>query len=152
MSFMVALVGIFTPIRVLSKINSIVQAGLAGMERTFDLLDRPEKIFDSLEALPLRLNHGAIAFRDVDFAYNQETPIFSGLTIEIPGGSCCALVGLSGAGKSTLLSMLPRFIDPTPGQVLIDGQGHQRSELGDAGIQGHPAAGAVRGHHLRFAR
>ena len=122
MSFMVALVGIFTPIRVLSKINSIVQAGLAGMERTFDLLDRPEKIFDSLEALPLRLNHGAIAFRDVDFAYNQETPIFSGLTIEIPGGSCCALVGLSGAGKSTLLSMLPRFIDPTRGQVLIDGQ------------------------------
>lgn len=121
-SFMIALLGIFAPIRVLSKINSIVQTALAGMERTFMLLDRDAKIRDSDNALQLRVDSGRISFRDVRFGYHEESEVLCGLNLDIPGGSRCALVGLSGSGKSTILSLLPRFIDPVQGQVLIDGQ------------------------------
>ena len=121
-SFMIALIGIFSPIRVLSKINSTVQAALAGMESTFMLLDRAVKIRDPQDAVDLQVRSGRISFRDVRFGYNDETDVLSGVNLDIPGGSRCALVGLSGSGKSTALSLLPRFIDPVQGQVLIDDQ------------------------------
>ncbi len=121
-SFMIALVGIFAPIRVLTKINSIVQAGLAGMESTFTLLDREAKIRDADSAVHLQVRSGQIRFRDVHFGYSDEAAVLRGVNLDIAGGSRCALVGLSGSGKSTALSMLPRFIDPVRGQVLIDDQ------------------------------
>ena len=121
-SFMIALIGLFTPIRVLSKINSIVQAGLAGMESTFTLLDREPKIKDSADAVDLQVRSGQISFRDVRFGYHTDSEVLRGFSLEIPSGSRCALVGFSGSGKSTALSLLPRFIDPTQGQVCIDDQ------------------------------
>ena len=121
-SFMVAFLGLFSPIRVLSKMNNIVQAGLAGMESTFALLDREAKIRDAHTATDLQVHSGQVCFRDVRFGYSDNADVLQGFNLDIPGGSRCALVGSSGSGKSTALSLLPRFIDPTQGQVLIDDQ------------------------------
>ena len=121
-SFMIALVGFFGPFRVLSRINSVVQAGLAGMQRTFELLDREPKIVDAPNAQTFAYDQGEVVLRDLYFAYDDRLPVLNGLNLHIKGGDHCALVGSSGAGKSTVLSLILRLMEPHSGQVLIDHQ------------------------------
>jgi len=69
-------------------------------------------------AAPIR---GEIVFKDVDFEYNPERPVFSGLNLTIEGGKVVALVGASGCGKSTVTKLIERFYDPTRGTITLDG-------------------------------
>ncbi|WP_221205924.1 ABC transporter ATP-binding protein [Limibacillus halophilus] len=121
-AFIFALLLAYEPVKRLARLNSKLQEGLAAAERIFDILDRQPEIRDRNEAKPLRLDQGAIAFRDVSFGYHPGQSALTDLSLEIPGGSRVALVGSSGAGKSTILNLIPRFYDPDSGQVLIDGQ------------------------------
>ncbi len=121
-AFIFALLLAYEPVKRLARLNSKLQEGLAAAERIFDILDRQPEIRDRNEAKPLRLDQGAIAFRDVSFGYHPGQSALADLSLEIPGGSRVALVGSSGAGKSTILNLIPRFYDPDSGQVLIDGQ------------------------------
>jgi len=63
----------------------------------------------------------SIDFVSVDFAYHSDEPVLADLTLSIESGKTTALVGASGAGKTTLVDLLPRFYDPSRGQILIDG-------------------------------
>ena len=69
-------------------------------------------------AAPIR---GEIVFKDVDFEYNPERPVFTGLNLTIEGGKVVALVGASGCGKSTVTKLIERFYDPTRGTITLDG-------------------------------
>jgi ATP-binding cassette subfamily B protein len=86
------------------------------------VLDADLRLPEADDPRPLRMETGAIEFRDVCFSYLPGNPVLHGISLQCPGGSVTALVGPSGSGKSTLLNLIERFHDPDSGAVLLDGQ------------------------------
>ena len=106
------------------------QRGMTGIERFTELMDANIEIFDEEGAVPLHDVDGQIAFRHVSFEYpDDHTPVLSDINITIKPGEKVALVGPSGGGKTTLCNLIPRFYDPTEGEILIDGQNIRRVTL-----------------------
>ena len=97
-----------------------VQKGLASLERINFVLDADETIRDKENAVSLNRFDNSIEFRNVWFSYGQE-PVLKNINLTVKKGQTVAIVGRSGGGKSTLVDLVPRFIDPKKGQVLIDG-------------------------------
>ena len=121
-SFMAAMFMAYTPIRKLSNSNNLIQQALAAAERVYDVLDLKTEQSQDHGRLPLvGFNHG-IEFRGVSLQYdNQVIPALAGIDLSIRSGEIVALVGRSGSGKTTLVSLLPRFYEPTAGEILLDG-------------------------------
>jgi len=128
-SFMASAVIIIRPIKGLTNLNNILQEGLSAAHRTFALMDEPRRVRDLSKAKELKVTKGAIKFEDVTLTYSDGKTALESLNLDIPAGKTIALVGSSGAGKSTLLNLIPRFFDPTEGQILIDGQSIKHSTL-----------------------
>lgn len=118
-AFLTAVYLLYDPFKKLSKLNNNVQQSLSGAERIFTILDSEPSIAESKE--PLSLNSkNSIIFDNVSFTYdNNSAEALSDISFEIEEGKKAAVVGFSGAGKSTLVDLLPRFIDPTQGKILI---------------------------------
>ncbi|MGE5766798.1 MAG: ABC transporter ATP-binding protein [Bacteroidota bacterium] len=121
-TFIFALLLAYEPLKRLSKLNAMLQNGLAAAQRIFALLDLPPQIVDAPGARPLAVAGGTVRFEDVSFAYDAAKPALHGVSLEAPAGKTVALVGASGAGKSTVLNLIARFYDPDAGRVVIDGQ------------------------------
>eukprot|EP00040_Diaphanoeca_grandis_P023777 m.129827 g.129827 ORF g.129827 m.129827 type:complete len:898 (-) comp29434_c0_seq1:80-2773(-) len=105
----------------MSVLNSFTRAGGAA-QRVLSLMDNtPDIPSDSGEKIAF---HGDIEFQNVSFHYQMRpnNKVLKGISLKIPKGNVCALVGRSGGGKSTIAHMLMRFYDPTEGKILIDGQ------------------------------
>jgi subfamily B ATP-binding cassette protein MsbA len=98
-----------------------LRAALGGVQRVFEILDTTPSVVDSPNAIDLPVSNGRITFRDVSFSYENNVPVIQGISLDIQPGEILALVGPSGAGKSTVFNLIPRFYDPTDGQILIDG-------------------------------
>ena len=112
---------LYAPLEQLTHTAWAMEGAAAGARRCFDILDRPDEVPEAPDAKPLRNATGDIEFRDVDFGYTDDRLILNGVQLRIRAGERVALAGGTGAGKSTLLSLVPRFYDPTRGEVLIDG-------------------------------
>src|SRR5206468_12487618 len=97
-------------------------------------VDTPAEVVDKPGAQPLQATRGAVRFEGVRFAYDPGREILSGLDLDIPPGTSCAIVGPSGAGKSTIARLLYRFYDPTAGRITIDGQ--DIAEVTQASLRG----------------
>ncbi len=121
-TFIFALLLAYEPLKRLSKLNAMLQGGLAAAQRIFALLDQEPHIVDAPGARPLQVDGGRVRFDDVQFSYDGAKAALHGVTLEAPAGKTVALVGPSGAGKSTILNLIPRFYDPEGGRVTIDGQ------------------------------
>ena len=117
-------IGIFiSPIQILVELIEMMQKGLAGFRRFLDVMDTEPEIVDAPDAQPLKDVHGRVCYEDVSFHYSDDdTPVLSHVSFEIPAGKSIALVGPSGSGKTTICSLLPRFYDVTGGRITIDGK------------------------------
>ncbi|MCI8517475.1 MAG: ABC transporter ATP-binding protein [Hungatella sp.] len=106
------------------------QRGMTGVERFMELMDANVDIFDEEGAIPLKDVKGEISFQGVSFEYpDDHTPVLSSINLTIRPGEKVALVGPSGGGKTTLCSLIPRFYDPTEGEILLDGQNIKKVTL-----------------------
>ncbi len=112
---------VFEPISGLSRFYNQVQRALASTERIFEVLDTTPTLKDAPDAVELSSVKGHVAFKGVYFSYPNGTEVLKDINLEAFPGQMVALVGPSGAGKTTLTNLIPRFYDPTDGEVLIDG-------------------------------
>ena len=119
-SFMTALAMLYDPMRGLSKVNLLIQEGIAAAKRVFEILDQTPEVKDSPGAKELPPFSKEIEYRDVYFRYGDEM-VLKGISFKVRKGEKVALVGSSGAGKTTITNLLPRFYDVTEGSILIDG-------------------------------
>ncbi|SDL51922.1 ATP-binding cassette, subfamily B [Ensifer sp. YR511] len=116
------LIQLAIPLNFIGFVYREIRQGLTDIEHMFDLLDVRAEVVDRPNASELVIGKGAIAFKDVHFAYDAARPILKGITFEVPAGKTVAVVGPSGAGKSTLSRLLYRFYDVQEGAITIDGQ------------------------------
>ncbi len=98
-----------------------LSVAIGGVKRVFELLDTKASVQDAPQAVPLGNSNGRITFADVSFSYDGESSVLHNVSLDIKAGEILALVGPSGAGKSTIFNLIPRFYDPTQGEVQIDG-------------------------------
>ncbi len=124
MTFVVALLMLYEPVKRLAGIHNIFQQALGASQRVFEYLDTRRRITDRPGAVELGSFRHAIEFADVSFHYPNSPDGFAlrGVNLEIKYGQVVALVGPSGAGKTTLANLLPRFYEPSQGAIRIDGR------------------------------
>ena len=122
------LAGTLDPVRKLSSVFEQIKRGMAGCERVFGLIDQRTIVPEPRSARVMIPHQAMISFRNVSFRYgdnegdaNSRPPALKNVSLDVRFGEVVAVLGGNGSGKSTLLSLLPRFMDPSEGQVLIDG-------------------------------
>ncbi|BBK31653.1 subfamily B ATP-binding cassette protein MsbA [Stella humosa] len=120
--FVTALLMAAQPVRAVGTLNSVVQEGMAALERIYAMLDRAPTVVDRPGAPDLAIAGGRIELKGVRFAYGAGGPALDGVDLVVPAGQTVALVGRSGAGKSTVFNLIPRLFDVGDGAVLVDGQ------------------------------
>jgi ABC-type multidrug transport system fused ATPase/permease subunit len=128
-AFIAALGNFFDPIQSLSQFYTTYQAGMAALDKIFELLDEEPDLRDGPGAVRLDRIRGEIDFDDVTFSYGSGIAL-EDVDLHVPPGQTVALVGETGAGKSTFAKLVARFYDPTEGHVLVDGH-----DLRDVAVQ-----------------
>jgi len=119
-AFVVVFSQIIHPAKAISQAWFNIQKGMASIDRINQVLEAEETITEKPDAIRLKEFSDSIEFRNVWFAYNSE-PVLKDINLKIRKGQTIAIVGRSGGGKSTLADLIPRFMDPDRGAVLIDG-------------------------------
>jgi ABC-type multidrug transport system fused ATPase/permease subunit len=157
-SFVFYLQSFFDPIQSLSQLYTTYQAGMAALDKIFELLDEKPDIADRADSVELPRVRGEIRFEDVTFSYGGEAPALDHVDLVVPPGQTLALVGATGAGKSTLAKLVARFYDPDEGRVLIDGHDLRdvterslRSQLGIVPQESFLFSGTIR-DNIGFGR
>ena len=124
-SWFVAYIAAFSqltrPIRAFIDQFANINQGIAAGERIFSIMDARSSVEDKADAKPLEEFKDKIEFRNVSFSYDSSREVLHEISFEVKRGETVALVGPSGGGKSTLSELVPRFYDPTSGEILIDG-------------------------------
>ncbi len=157
-AFVFYLQSFFDPIQQLSQLYTTYQAGMAALDKIFDLLDERPELHDADDAIELPRVRGEIRFEGVDFSYGAGAKALEDVNLEVPPGQTLALVGATGAGKSTVAKLVARFYDPTAGRILIDGHDLRsvterslRSQLGIVPQEGFLFSGTIR-DNIAFGR
>ena len=120
-SFTLFLGFMIAPIVQMSNIGSQLTEAFAGLDRTQELMALPEENDLETRTLALAKIEGNVSFKNISFSYDDKTEVLHDISFEAPKGSVTALVGSSGSGKSTIAGLTTAFLNPTSGQVLIDG-------------------------------
>ena len=123
--FVTALLMLAQPARALGTFNTVAQEGLSALRRIYSQLDILPKVISISNAPDLIIKTKKppnISFESVSYSYNNKSKTLSNINFFVKGGSKVALVGQSGAGKSTIINLIPRFYDPTLGQININNQ------------------------------
>ncbi len=120
-SFITALIMLYTPIKLLGNNAKNMQNALLALERVIKQLDAIPKIKNKPDAKKLDGLHNTIEFKEVKFEYKKNKPVLKNINFTVEKGETFALVGNSGGGKSTIVNLIPRFYDVKSGSILIDG-------------------------------
>ncbi|MBX5468653.1 MAG: ABC transporter ATP-binding protein [Thermoleophilaceae bacterium] len=152
-SFVFYLNSFFDPIQQLSQLYTTYQAGMAALDKIFELLDERPELEDGPDAIDLPEVRGEVRFEGVSFSYAGEDGDYAlrDIDLVVPPGQTVALVGATGAGKSTFAKLVARFYDPTKGRILIDGHDLRdvrerslRRQLGVVPQEGFLFSGTIR--------
>ena len=119
-SFMGAVLMLYGPVKKLSKLNNVVQAGLAGADRVFEIIEKKTDIKEIVNPVIIKPGAHTVSFKDVSFKYGDVTAL-KNINLTASAGEVVALVGMSGGGKTSLVNLIPRFYDVWKGALLIDG-------------------------------
>jgi ATP-binding cassette subfamily B protein len=165
--FLAALNNFFNPITQLSQLYTTYQAGMAALDKIFELLDEQPSMIERSGALVLPRLRGELSFEHVSFAYprrrgendaDRERLALDDIDLHIAPGETVALVGATGAGKSTFAKLVVRFYDVTRGRILIDGHDVRevsyqslRSQLGVVPQEAFLFSGTIRSN-IAFGR
>ena len=157
-TFVFYLQSFFDPIQSLSQLYTTYQAGMAALDKIFELLDEEPDVADKPDAVELPRVRGEIRFDGVTFSYGGDALALDNVSLDVPPGQTLALVGATGAGKSTLAKLVARFYDPDDGRVLIDGHDLRdvtetslRSQLGIVPQESFLFSGTIR-DNIAFGR
>jgi ATP-binding cassette, subfamily B, bacterial len=119
--FISYLAQLYNPVNQITQSWGLIAGAGVGARRCFEVLDTEPDLKDGTRDFPPDGAKGAVAWRRAAFRYRVEMPVLNDISLEVTPGMKVALVGATGAGKSTMMGLLPRFFDPTEGEVLIDG-------------------------------
>jgi ATP-binding cassette subfamily B protein len=159
-TFVFYLQSFFDPIQQLSQLYTTYQAGMAALDKVFELLDEEPDVVEHARAHELPPVQGEVRLENVSFSYAAEGGELAlrDVDLVVPPGQTVALVGATGAGKSTLAKLVARFHDPTRGRVLVDShdvrevtQRSLRSQLGVVPQEGFLFSGTIR-ENIAFGR
>lgn len=120
-AFIILFSQVMRPAKAISDAFSTVQRGIASSERILKLIDTVPAIQDDSDAIDIHNFNQEIEFRNVSFSYETGKKVLDNISFKIQKGKTIALVGTSGGGKSTIADLVPRFYDPSEGQILVDG-------------------------------
>lgn len=137
MLFMTYLGMLYDPLCKISGSGASLQSGLTSAKRVFEVLDAAPTIRDVPGAIALSQSPRTLMLRDVTFQYDNGRNVLENVSVTIRPGEMVAFVGSSGGGKTTLLNLIPRFHDPTAGEVLLDGLDLRQIRLDD--VRNHVA-------------
>jgi subfamily B ATP-binding cassette protein MsbA len=129
-TYIIIFTQVLNPAKEISRSVSNIQRGIASAERIFQVIDTPTNISSPVKPKPLKGLYESIEFKNISFAY-EESIVLNQINFTLNRGKTIALVGPSGGGKSTLADLVPRFYDPTEGQILLDGVDLRQFELTD---------------------
>jgi subfamily B ATP-binding cassette protein MsbA len=120
-TFLIWVMRLLQPLKQLSQVPAAAQQSLASAERIFEVLDSPTETAADRGTITAPTFAASLEFEHVSFAYGDDAPALSDVSFSARKGEVVALVGASGAGKSTLIDLLPRFLEPTSGRIMLDG-------------------------------
>ena len=122
LTFILYVNNLIDPIKKLINFTEQFQNGITGFERFMEIMEMEPDIKDEPEARDAGVLKGDIEFNDVTFKYSEDKEaVFSNINLKIESGSYMAVVGMSGVGKTTMCHLIPRFYEPTSGNITIDG-------------------------------
>jgi ABC-type multidrug transport system fused ATPase/permease subunit len=119
--FLAYLKALYSPMKSLAKLTTVISRGQASAERIQEILDTAPAISDKPGAVPAPTLAGAVELRGVSFGYQGDRDVLHGIDLRAEPGSVVAITGPTGAGKSSVVSLIPRLYDATQGAVLLDG-------------------------------
>jgi ATP-binding cassette subfamily B protein len=111
---------LYQPLEQMVTMIGALQNAFASADRAFTLLENTPEVDDRPDAVPLERAKGSFLFKGVSFAYESGRPVLDDVHLEVPAGTLVGIAGETGAGKTTFIGLLPRFHDPTAGQILLD--------------------------------
>jgi ATP-binding cassette, subfamily B, bacterial len=111
---------LYTPVESLMYTSATIQGAAGSARRVWEILDMESDVREKPAAIPMSRVRGQITIERVRFGYEPGRPVLCDVSLRIESGKTIALVGPTGAGKTTLAALVPRFLDPWEGRVLID--------------------------------
>ena len=110
------------PITEITNQFNVIQSGIAGAERCFEILDEEVEFKENIGKPDIGKIKGHVELKNVYFGYDENKMILKDINVEAKPGQTIAIVGPTGAGKTTMMNLLMRFYDVNKGQILIDGK------------------------------